>query len=236
MNVLSIDTATKSISVAVQNEESILGEFTLNYKKQHSVILMPLVQNLLRDVGLKIDDIDGFVISKGPGSFTGLRIGIATVKGLSQGTNKPFIGVSSLDALAYNIVYNDGIICPVIDALHNNVYTCLYSYENNKLKKISDYMIIHIDKLIELLKEKNTPVYFAGEVSHYLKEKTTELNSAIYAPLSLNIIKASSLGEIGLNMLMTGKSDNVLSFAPIYILKSQAEREYERKLERTQNA
>ena len=110
MKILSLDSATQSATCAILDDNKVLGEITFNYKKQHSQILMPMIDLLFKNTEMNIDDIDAFVASKGPGSFTGLRIGMATIKGLSQGTKKPFVTVSTLDSLAYNLAYTDGII------------------------------------------------------------------------------------------------------------------------------
>ncbi|MCY6485657.1 tRNA (adenosine(37)-N6)-threonylcarbamoyltransferase complex dimerization subunit type 1 TsaB [Clostridium aestuarii] len=231
MKVLSIDSSTASASCAVLEDNKLLGEITFNDKKQHSVILMPQIDTLLKNLKLTLNDIDGFVVSKGPGSFTGLRIGIATVKGLAQGTDKPFIGISTLDALAYNLAYTSGIICPIMDALRDNVYTALYTFNNHKLQQLTDYTAIHIDDLISILKAQNEKnISFIGDGIPKFREKlSNEFENIFFAPPHLNVAKASSLGELGLLKLKEGESDNILSFAPIYIRKSQAEREYEKK-------
>jgi tRNA threonylcarbamoyladenosine biosynthesis protein TsaB len=230
MIVLSIDSATDSASCAVLSNEKMLGEITFNNKKQHSVVLMPIVDKLLKSLQLNINDIDGFIVSKGPGSFTGLRIGAATIKGLSQGTNKPFVGVSSLDALAYNMAYTDGIICPVLDALRGNVYTALYKFQGQELIKLSDYMVISIEELTELIKKQSNCVCFIGDALYkYKGEFSSRLPEAKFAPTHLNVVKASSLGELGMKILATGISDDIFSFAPFYLRKSQAEREYEQR-------
>ena len=148
MKVLAIDTATESATCAVIEEDKLLGEITYNNKKQHSVIIMPMVDEILKNLKLDINDIDGFAVSKGPGSFTGLRIGAANIKGICQGINKPFVGVSSLDALAYNMAYSEGIICPVLDALRGNVYTALYHFDMEELVKDTEYMIIPVEELL----------------------------------------------------------------------------------------
>ena len=126
MIILAVDSSSKVATVALMKDEKLLGEITLNDKKEHSVILMTIIQDLLKDNNLSVDDIDGYVVSKGPGSFTGLRIGMATIKGLSFGSGKPYVSVSSLDALALSVSNFDGIICPIMDALRNSVYTSLY--------------------------------------------------------------------------------------------------------------
>lgn len=230
MKVLSLDSATEAATCALIDNDKVLGEITFNYKKQHSVVLMPMIDNLLKNTGTDIKSIDGFVVSKGPGSFTGLRIGMATIKGLCQGTDKPFISLSTLDALAYNLAYTDGLICPILDALRNNVYTAVYKFTDNKLQRLSDYMAISIDELITLLQEKNTAVTFIGDAIPKFKEKLNEeLEKVKYAPKHLNLVKASALGELGMELLKEGKYEDLYTSAPIYLRKSQAEREYENR-------
>jgi len=230
MRILSIDSATEAASCSVIEDDTLLGEITFNYKKQHSVILMTIIDNLLKNINKTINDIDGFVVSKGPGSFTGLRIGMATIKGLSQGTNKPFVSVSSLDSLAYNLAYTDGIICPILNALRGNVYTAIYCFDDNKLKRLTEYMVISLDELIPLIKEKNKPVTFIGDGIPLFKEKIKDsISNVKFAPTSLNFVRASALGELGLEKLLEGEYDDLYTSAPIYIRKSQAEREYEKR-------
>ncbi len=232
MKILSLDSATEAATCAVIEDDRLLGEITFNYKKQHSILMLPMIDKLLKNLKIDINSLDGFVVSKGPGSFTGLRIGVSTIKGLSQGTSKPFVSVSSLDALAYNLAYTDGTICPIIDALRNNVYTALYNFVDNKLQRVSDYMIISIDDLISTINEQNLKVCFIGDAIYKFKEKlTNNIKNINFAPAHLNVVKASSLGEIGLNLLNSGIKDDLYTFSPLYIRKSQAEREYEKKME-----
>lgn len=234
MKLLGIDSATEAASCAVIDDDKLLGEITFNYKKQHSVIIMNMIDYLLKNLKLSIDDLDGFAVSKGPGSFTGLRIGMAVVKGLSEGSKKPFVSVSSLDTMAYSLAYTSGIICPIIDALRNNVYTALYTFENSKLNKISDYMAISVEELIKMLRDYNLPVTFIGDAVPKFKEKfETELDKVNFSPAHLNLVKASGLCELGINLMREGKFDNPLSSAPIYLRKSQAEREYENRTGRS---
>lgn len=231
MKVLSIDSSTASAACAIVEDGKLLGEVSLNDKKQHSIILMPIIDSLLNNLSMNIKDIDAFIVSSGPGSFTGLRIGMATAKGLAQANNKPFIGISSLDALAFNLAYTSGIICPILDALRDNVYTALYSFNKGKLERISDYMALHIDELISIINEKGSiSTTFIGDAVPKFKNKLQESFKEVYfAPAHLNITRASSLGELGLFKLAEGEEDNLLTFSPIYLRKSQAEREYESK-------
>ncbi|MFA9399019.1 MAG: tRNA (adenosine(37)-N6)-threonylcarbamoyltransferase complex dimerization subunit type 1 TsaB [Clostridiaceae bacterium] len=230
MKILSIDTATESASCAVLEDSRLLGEISINFKKQHSVTLMNEIDYLLKILSLNITDIDGFVISKGPGSFTGLRIGAAAIKGLCHGTNKDFVAVSSLESLANNMAYTDGLICPMIDALRDKVYTSIYKYENGKLNEVKAIDVMEISKLIDYLKDKNQPITFIGDGLYKNKgilEKS--LPNARFAPNNLNLARASSLGEIGMDLLKQGKKDNIFSYAPMYLTKSLAEREYEKR-------
>lgn len=230
MIVLSIDSSSLVTTVALLKDEHILGEYTLNFKREHSVILMEKVEMLLKDCEVDINDVDGFVVSKGPGSFTGLRIGMATVKGLSMGSNKPYVSISSLDALANSLLTFNGIICPIMDALRDSVYTCLYKNVDGKLTKISDYCALSLDELAELLNEKGENVIFTGDgVNKHKEFLSTNVNNAIFAPTHLSIIRASSLGEIGMTELKAGNADCINS-APLYLKKPQAERELEQRL------
>ncbi len=230
MIVLSIDSASKVATTALLDENNLIAEYTINNKMEHSTLIMDMVDKLLMDSNLSIDDIDGFIVSKGPGSFTGLRIGMATVKGLSFGANKPYVSVSSLDALAYSLVSFDGIICPVMDALRDSVYTCLYKSTNGELEKLIDYSALELDDLIKILKDKNEKVIFTGDglIKHkdYL---SANLKNAFFAPNHLSIIRASSLGELGINLLLDNKCDDLNSY-PFYLKKPQAQRELEKRL------
>ncbi|WP_160689749.1 tRNA (adenosine(37)-N6)-threonylcarbamoyltransferase complex dimerization subunit type 1 TsaB [Clostridium sp. C2-6-12] len=249
MITLAVDSSSKVATVALIKDEKLLGEITLNDKKEHSVILMTIIEDLLKNNNLKVDDIDGYVVSKGPGSFTGLRIGMATVKGLSFGSNKPYVSVSSLDALAFSAANFDGIICPIMDALRNSVYTSLYKSnatysvntassadidsKNNpsvELERLFDYSALDIDELIELIKSKNEKVIFIGDgVDKYKDYLIKNCPNCYFPPNHLNLVRASSLGELGSILLRNGNFDDPNS-APFYLKKPQAEREYEQRM------
>lgn len=230
MRILSIDSSSKVATAAIINEDGLIAEYTLNNKAEHSVLIMEMIDNMLRDSNLTIDDIDGFAVSKGPGSFTGLRIGMATIKGLSFGSNKPYISVSTLDALAYSLINFDGIICPVMDALRDSVYTSLYKNNNGVLETILEPSALDLEELITLLKERNEKVIFTGDglIKHkgYLKDN---FEKSYFPPNHLSVIKASSLGELGLMQLLEGNLDDPNS-SPFYLKKPQAQRELEKRL------
>lgn len=231
MIILSVDSSSSTATCALVKEDKILGEINLNDKKEHSVILMDLIDSLLSRCNLTLDDVDGFAISEGPGSFTGLRIGMATIKGLAFGSNKPCLAISTLDTLAYNAINFNGIICPIMDALRGNVYTNLYKNNNGKLEAMSEANCLSIEELVSILKEKNEPIIFLGDglVKHkdYLLEN---LNNLSFAPLNSNYPKASSLGELALQLFNSGETQELNKIAPVYLRKSQAEREYEARM------
>lgn len=230
MNVLSIDSSSKVATVAILNDTDLLGEYVLNNKREHSIVLMPMIEDLLKDCNLTIDDIDGYVVSKGPGSFTGLRIGMATVKGLSFGSGKPYVSISSLDALAYSLISFDGLICPIMDALRDNVYTAVYSYINSSLVPILEPTSMNIDELTNFIKSQDSPVIFTGDaVCKHREFILDNIPNARFAPNHLSIVRASSIGELGLNLLKNNIQDDPNS-APVYLKKPQAERELERRL------
>lgn len=230
MIVLSIDTSSSVATCALLRDDCLLGEYVINNKREHSVLVLKIVEMLLKDNGVDIDEVDGFVISKGPGSFTGLRIGMATIKGLSFGTSKPYISVSSLDALAYSLINFDGIICPIMDALRDSVYTCLYKNEIGNLNPLIDYCALDLEELVSLLKEKSEKILFTGDgIIKYKAYLQEHLPNALFAPNHLSLVRASSLGELGLKLLLEGKCDDVNS-APLYLKKPLAERELEKRM------
>ena len=230
MIVLSMDSSSLVTTVALLKDEHILGEFTINFKREHSVILMEKVEELLKDCEVDINDVDGFVVSKGPCSFTGLRIGMATVKGLSMGSNKPYVSISSLDALAYSLLNFDGLICPIMDALRDSVFTCIYKNIDGKLTKVIDYSALSLEELATELNSLGEKVIFTGDGVYKHKDYLlANIPKAIFAPNHLSIIKASSLGELGMIKLKNGNFDDKNS-APLYLKKPQAVRELEQRL------
>lgn len=234
MIVLSMDSSSLVTTVALLRDEHLLGEFTLNFKREHSVILMEKIEMLLNDCNIDISEVDGFVVSKGPGSFTGLRIGMSTVKGLSMGSNKPYVSISSLDALAYSLINFNGIICPIMDALRDSVFTSMYKNNNGKLEQILDYSALSLVELAQKSNDLNCPIIFTGDGVYKYKDYIKEnIPNALFAPNHLSVVKASSLAELGMEKLKNGEFDDINS-APLYLKKPQAERELEQRM-RLQN-
>lgn len=226
MRIFAMDTSTLTATVAVLDEDKVLGEYTLCDKLTHSQTIMPMTDEILKKLNISLEDIDVFSVCVGPGSFTGLRIGMATVKTFSQALSKPIIGVSSLDAIAYNIYTTDEtLICPMIDARRSEIYNAIYQ---NGIKILSD-RALHIDELLcELCGKK---VVFCGDgalLHRELIENYGEIGWSV-APANLVLPKASSVAYSALKKVRNNEFDDAFTLNPVYLRKSQAEREMEEK-------
>ena len=231
MRILGIDSSCSSASCAVLNDNKLEAEIFLNHKLMHSIVLFPMIESVLKMVEISIEDIDGVAVSGGPGSFTGIRIGVSAAKGIAQGGNKKFAAISSLDAMAFQQCGFEGVICPIMDALRNNVYTALYNFEKGSLSKILDYSALHIDELLTELGKLGEKVMFCGDAVELHKINIIEKLKvkAFFAPLSQSMPRASSIAELAAHRFKAGLEDNLYTYSPIYLRKPQAEREYEKK-------
>jgi len=233
LRILALDSSGNVASVAIIEGDKLLGEITTNYKKTHSQTLLPMIDTLCNMIDIDLKSLDCIATSSGPGSFTGLRIGVSTAKGLAYALGKPIIGVPTLDGLAYNITYTDYLICPIMDARRKQVYTAFYLWENGVLKRQSEYLAIEIDECIKKSREYGKRVVFLGDgVSAYKEniEEKMEQDEYLFVPPSSDMQKASSIGALALLFAKEGKMKNPMEFIPFYLRKSQAEREYEAKL------
>lgn len=230
MRILAIDTSTIVATAAVLEDEKLICEFTQNNKWTHSQKLLALIDKMLISCDLSPKDMDAFACSKGPGSFTGLRIGAATIKGMGQALGKPVIGIPTLDALAYNIYNSKGIICPILDAQQNTVYASIYSWKDKALIKLEDYRAIALEKLIALLNEKREHISFLGDGAVLHRERLIrEVKDCDIVPHAFLLPRASSVASLAMEYMRQGASDTYHSLKPIYIRKSQAEVEYEKR-------
>jgi len=230
MRILAVDTSASVASVAVIEDGTILGEYSINNKKTHSQKLLPMINELLRNLELNIGNIDYFAASSGPGSFTGLRIGITTIKTLAYSVNKQVIAVPTLDALANNISPTEALICPIMDARNNQVYTALYASENGITKNITEYMGIHVTDLCDIINGKNKKVIFLGDSvsihKNLLKDKLQVPCDFVSASSLLQ--RGASVAEVAMKMLMESKQQSSFDMVPFYLRKSQAERMLDR--------
>jgi len=225
MRVLGLDTATLVASVAVVEDENLVAEFTLHTEKVHSRRLMPLLDALLTESGLVIGDIDGVAVSAGPGSFTGLRIGMTTAKGLAYALNKPIVRIPTLVALAFNLAYAAGLVCPILDARMQEVYTAVYRTDGGEPEPVRAAAAASIDELLTALAGQNEPVIFLGDaVAKYRDIITDRLGTqAVWAPPSLMLPRAASVAALGRLRLLRGESDDCFAVQPFYLRRSQAE-------------
>ena len=230
MNVLAVESSGMVAGVAIAREGKLMGEYFLDHQRTHSQHLMPLIDQLLRSLDIKPSDIDIFVAAKGPGSFTGLRIGIATVKGLAQAVDKPVLGVATLDGLAYNLLSREGLICPIMDARREQVYTSIYR-SNGKLQRLDDYMAIPVVELIQKLKIYDEPVMFNGDgVPVYWDIIKNELgDKAMMAPTNLLMQRASSIACLAMERYKPSDARKYTELVPFYLRKSQAEQKFAKK-------
>lgn len=222
MKILSIDTSSNLCAVSVLENTNLIKENILNDTKNHSERIMPVIAQTLEEANLKLSDIDLIVCDKGPGSFTGIRIGVATVMSFVDSLKLPAIGITSLEALAYNVLLNEekpSFVCSLIDAKNNNVYFELYSTLDNIPSSAVSAECMNINDLIDLLK-KYKNICFVGDGSTAHKELLTQnLPTSTFS--SYNDISSYSLGIAGLNAYNSGRREELL---PVYLRKSQAER------------
>ncbi len=224
MTILTIDTATIVASIAILNEEKLIGEMIINHKKKHSEKLMVAIDHLLKDGGLSIDDIDVFGIVGGPGSFTGLRIGMATAKGFAQALDKPLIALSTLESLAMNIPFSESLICPILDAQRNQAYTALFHFDGQELIRDLEDSVLDIEALIEILKNQKRRVYLLGDgLSRFSKILLEACPNVRIVPNYLNMNRASSAAALLLKKAQQGDYQDFRKLEPAYIRPSYAE-------------
>lgn len=227
MKLLALESSGLVASAAIVSEDTLLAEYTVNYKKTHSHTLLPMIHEIVQMVNLDLSEIDAIAVTAGPGSFTGLRIGSATAKGLGLALNKPLIPIPTLDGLAYNLYGTDKLICPMMDARRNQVYTGLYEFDNNNFTVVSQQKAVAIEEIIHEINMLGRKVIFLGDaVSVYMdiiKENTkVEYN---FAPLHMNRQRAASVGALGLVYYQNNQIQTAAEHEPVYLRLSQAERE-----------
>ena len=224
MNILAIDTSALTATAAILADDTLLGEISTTTRLTHSQTIMPMIDELLKKVNLDISDIDLFACSEGPGSFTGLRIGIGTIKGLAYGLGKAAVGVSTLEALAHNLDVTDLVICPIMDARRGQLYNALYRYSGGKLECIKEPRALSIEELCGELAEKTI---FVGDGVKVHKEMITELmgENALFASPQNQLQRAGSVAYAALSKEPVSASE----LTAVYLRKPQAEREREEK-------
>ena len=185
---MAIDTSTDYLSLAVLDNGKVLAKFHQKTSMRHSILLVPTIDKMLKRARLKVKDIDCFAISIGPGSFTGLRIGVTVIKGLAYALKKPVVAVPTLDVIAWNAQNFKGMICPVLDARKNKVYACIYRSDENAVKKISKYLLLPLEELLKKIR-KYDKVIFLGDTKDNNFKKDWHPKAEVVARLALEDFK-----------------------------------------------
>lgn len=227
MRILALDSSGLVATVAILEDEQILAEYTVNYKKTHSQTLLPMLDEIVKMVEFDLSTIDAIAVAGGPGSFTGLRIGAATAKGLGLALQKPLIHIPTVDGMAYNLYGNDGLICPIMDARRNQVYTGIYRFEKGNFQVVEEQMAISVEELMEMLNQYGEKVTFLGDgVPVYKEQMIKGLQVEFYfAPAHMNRQSAAAVGALGMLYFQEGKIETATEHRPDYLRLSQAERE-----------
>lgn len=236
MKILAIDSSGLVASVAVIEDDNLIAEYTMNHKKTHSQTLVPMLDEIKNTTELDLKTIDAIAVAKGPGSFTGLRIGSATAKGLGLALNKPIIPVPTVDALAYNLYGFDKIICPIMDARRDQVYTGLYTFKKDEnggysMETLKEQCAMDIAELAEIVNSFEQDVIFLGDGVAVYEEKIKNLvtTSFSFAPASCNRQRAACVATLGAILYKNGVVETPVEHAPDYLRLSQAERERNEK-------
>lgn len=227
MKILAIDSSSLVASVAIVEDDILVAEYTINYKKTHSQTLLPMIDEICKITDYRLEDIDAIAVSAGPGSFTGLRIGSATAKGLGLALKKPLIHIPTVEAMAYNFYDTDKYIVPIMDARRNQVYTGIYLNKEGSVEEILPQCIISIEELINQINEIGQPVIFLGDGVPVFRKKIEESvrEKALFAPAGINRQRAAAVAELGKKYFQQGKIETAARHAPDYLRLSQAERE-----------
>ncbi|NLL77758.1 MAG: tRNA (adenosine(37)-N6)-threonylcarbamoyltransferase complex dimerization subunit type 1 TsaB [Clostridiales bacterium] len=239
MKILALDSSGLVASVAIVEEDNLIAEYDIQYKKTHSQTLLPMLDEIKKMTDLDMSTLDAVALAAGPGSFTGLRIGSATAKGLGLALNIPLIEIPTLEGLAYNLYGAKGYICPIMDARRGQVYTGVYEFVRNedlakegcRLEVVESQCAVPIEEIIEKLNYLENEVIFLGDGVPVFREKIGAAMKIPYhfAPAHMNRQRAASIAALGVNYYKAGKYVSAKAHAPVYLRMSQAERERKEK-------
>ena len=227
MKILGLDSSGIVASVAIVEDDVLIAEYTVNYKKTHSQTLLPMLDEIAKMTELDLNSIDAIAVAAGPGSFTGLRIGSATAKGLGLALKKPLIAIPTVEGLAYNLYDISGLICPIMDARRKQVYTGIYRFTDHQLKVVEDQMAVPMETVIEKLNQYGETVTFLGDGVPVFHELIAEKMTVPYsfAPAHVNKQRAAAVAALGGIYYRQGKTETAMEHVPDYLRVSQAERE-----------
>lgn len=227
MKILGIDSSGLVATVAIQSDDILVGEYTIHNKKTHSQTLLPMIQDMLRMAEVPVEELDAIAVAAGPGSFTGLRIGAATAKGLGQALNIPLVAVPSLEGLAYNLAGADALVCPIMDARRNQAYYGIYDVSGEMPVVVAEQDAAPIDTVLQKVRETGREIIFVGDGVPVFANRIAEEEGLAYRLGADNVRyqKASSVAALGRKYMEQGKGVPAERFVPIYLRLSQAERE-----------
>lgn len=234
MKLLALDSSGLVASVAVAEDENLIGEYTVNYKKTHSQTLLPMLDTVAKMIDLDLDTIDAIAIAKGPGSFTGLRIGSATAKGLGLALDKPIVEIPTVDGLAYNLWGSGDLVCPLMDARRNQTYTGIYEFQNGEMQVLEPQCAVDISVIVEKINDLQRPVVFLGDgvpVFRTYIEGHVQVPYT-FAPAHLNKQRAGAVAALAFRYMEKEQVVSAREHQPDYLRLSQAERERKEKAER----
>jgi len=226
MRILALDSSGLVATIAIMEDEQTLAEYTVNYKMTHSQTLLPMLDTVVKMLGFDLDTIDAIAIAGGPGSFTGLRIGSATAKGLGLALEKPLVHIPTADGMAHNMYGSSGLICPIMDARRSQVYTGLYRYEE-RFDVVESQMALAVETLIKKLNDYGEKVTFLGDGVPVYKEQLIQGLRVPYAfaPANMNRQRAAAVGVLAMQYYQEGRMETAADHKPDYLRPSQAERE-----------
>ncbi len=232
MRILGIETSSLVAGVAILTDDVITGEYNINHKKTHSQTLMPMIEEICNMTEIRPDMLDAIAVSSGPGSFTGLRIGSASAKGMGLALDIPLIHVPTLEAMAYNLWGTDKYICPIMDARRNQVYTGVYHFDKNgNICTDIEQCAISIDDLLEKTGNFDKELIFVGDGVPVFKDTILEKgrNTYLFAPAHMNRQRGAGVAMLGKEYFLAGKTESAKAHVPDYLRLSQAERERQEK-------
>ena len=244
MKIMALDSSGLVASVAISEDDRLIAEYTVQYKKTHSQTLLPMLDEVAKMIDLDMKSVDMIAISKGPGSFTGLRIGAATAKGLAFALEKPIIGVPTIEGLAFQLFGVADLICPIMDARRGQVYTGLYCFDSKiqneqesfvySLQEVETQCVVQIEEIVEKINEIGKRVIFTGDGIPVFADRLAQLLKVpfSFAPLHRNRQSAAAIAALAYLYYKEGKITQAADFHPEYLRLSQAERERKEKMQK----
>lgn len=215
MKILGIDTSSSNLSIALSDDKTIILSESQFVERRHSSVLVPKIQAMLQKAGIAINRIDGFIVGLGPGSFTGLRIGVSTVKGFGLALGKPCVGIASIDAIAMNNTLACDMVIPIIDAKRGQVYACIYKREGNKFIRLTQFLLLPVDELLK--KVKGRPVFLGDGLKLYRGSIERFNKSAIFLGEDCWYPKAEHLIMLGFDNIKRHKNTSMEKLKPLYL-------------------